>query len=55
MVLKERRSWIEFIWLRKRSSGGLLKSSNEISGSTNGREIIDQLSDYQHVKKDSAP
>jgi len=34
---------------------GCYEHGNETSGSTKGREIVEQLTDYQLLKLDSAP
>jgi hypothetical protein len=47
--------WTRCIWLRIETSGGLLLTGDELSGSTKGGEFLDYRSDYQLLKKDSAP
>jgi hypothetical protein len=44
-----------FSLLRIRSSGGFNEHGNEPSGSIKGEVFLDQLSDYQLLKMDSAP
>jgi hypothetical protein len=49
------KAWTGFMWFRIGDSGreGFWKHSNEHSGSINGREFLDYLSDYKLLKKDS--
>jgi hypothetical protein len=47
--------WIGFIWLRIGTVDGSYKLGNGPSGSITGAEFLDQLSDYQFLKKDSTP
>jgi hypothetical protein len=49
------RVWNGFIWLRIGSSGGSCKHDTEIFGSIKVGEFVDLPSDYQLLKKDSAP
>lgn len=45
------RNWAGFSWLRIGSSGRLFWKGDEISGSINGEEFFDELSDYQILKE----
>jgi hypothetical protein len=54
IILKWSLNKIRLNWLRARTCGGLLWTRNEPLGSIKGGEFLDQLSDYQFVKKDSA-
>jgi hypothetical protein len=47
--------WTGFIWLRMGPVTGSFERSNEASGYIKGGEFLVYLSDYQLLKKDSAP
>jgi hypothetical protein len=51
---KEMMVWIGYNRLWIGSDGGLWWTGNEPSGSIISREFLDQLSDYQPLKKDLA-
>jgi hypothetical protein len=61
---RSRRGWKEsriglkgigFVWLKKRTSGGLCEHGNEYSVSTNFEKTSDQPKKYYFLKKNSAP
>jgi hypothetical protein len=55
MIMKQYvRVWTGIYWLRAGSRMGSCEHGNELSGSINDREFLNQLSDYQLLKKDSA-
>jgi len=47
--------WTEFNWLQKGPVVGSCKHSNEPLAPIRGREILEQLSNYQILKKVSVP
>jgi hypothetical protein len=46
--------WAGYSWLRIRSGDDFSEHGDALSGSVNGGGFVDQLSDYQLLKKDSA-
>jgi len=50
VLVQDVKSWSGFIWLRIRSSGGVLSTRQLTLGSHIRCEYLDQLSDYQFLK-----